>query len=74
MLVEVSYLIKGTHSIAYKRKEIYDVASRAEAHRVLTERYGAERVLKAEFKELEASETKAGSELQGAMFANGLEA
>jgi hypothetical protein len=77
MLVEVSYLLKFSDTQSYKRAEIYDVASRAEAYDVICERYGKDNILSAEFKVIgcddQASDTRT-SESQSAMFADCLDA
>lgn len=77
MLVEVSYLLKFSDTQSYKRAEIYDVASRAEAYDVICDRYGKDNVLSAEFKVIgcdDQASNNASSESQGALFADGLDA
>jgi len=77
MLVEVKYLVKINGYDAVERKEIYDVASRAEAHENICNRYGKENVIKAEYQIIgcddQASDTRT-SESQSAMFADCLDA
>lgn len=77
MLIKVSYLLKFSDTQSYKRAEIYDVASRAEAYDVVCERYGKDNILSAEFKVIgcdDQASNYAGSESQGAKFADGMDA